>query len=107
MHTNPDSSRIALDQTNRYSFVRQAGGNNEAASAPDRADSDNDRVAVASDGKEVNNMPNKDGTGPKGQGPKDGHGKGKGPGNGLCKNAGQGAMTGGKKGIKEIPKKQA
>ncbi len=52
-------------------------------------------------------MPNKDGTGPKGQGPKDGHGKGKGPGNGLCKNAGQGAMTGGKKGIKEIPKKQA
>jgi len=36
-------------------------------------------------------MPNKDGTGPKGQGPKDGHGKGKGKG----KSPGQGPMTGG------------
>ena len=44
-------------------------------------------------------MPNKDGTGPKGQGPKDGHGKGKGKG------SGQGPMTGGKKGIKETTKK--
>jgi hypothetical protein len=49
--------------------------------------------------KEVNNMPNKDGTGPKGQGPKDGHGKGKGKGKG--KGTGQGPMTGGKEGIKE------
>ena len=46
-------------------------------------------------------MPNKDGTGPKGQGPKDGHGKGKGRG----ENLGQGPMTGGKKGIKEEIKK--
>jgi hypothetical protein len=30
--------------------------------------------------KEVIHMPKKDGTGPKGQGPKDGHGKGKGKG---------------------------
>ena len=51
--------------------------------------------------KEVINMPNKDGTGPKGQGPKDGHGKGKGRG----ENLGQGPMTGGKKGIKEEIKK--
>jgi hypothetical protein len=51
--------------------------------------------------KEVINMPNKDGTGPKGQGPKDGHGKGKGKGKGP----GQGPMTGGKKGIKEETKK--
>ena len=43
-------------------------------------------------------MPNKDGTGPKGQGPKDGHGKGKGKGKGNS--PGQGPMTGGKKGIK-------
>jgi hypothetical protein len=47
------------------------------------------------------NMPNKDGTGPKGQGPKDGHGKGKGEGN----RPGQGPMTGGKKGIREETKK--
>ena len=46
-------------------------------------------------------MPKKDGTGPKGQGPKDGRGKGDGTG----KTAGQGPMTGGKKGIKEKPKK--
>jgi hypothetical protein len=46
-------------------------------------------------------MPDKDGTGPKGQGPKDGHGKGKGKGN----RSGQGSMTGGKKGIKEETKK--
>nr|WP_320014248.1 hypothetical protein [uncultured Desulfobacter sp.] len=48
-------------------------------------------------------MPNKDGTGPKGQGPKDGHGKGKGQGQG--KGTGQGAMTGGKEGIKKTNKK--
>ena len=48
-------------------------------------------------------MPNRDGTGPKGQGPKDGHGKGKGKGKG--KGLGQGPMTGGKKGIKEKNKK--
>jgi hypothetical protein len=48
-------------------------------------------------------MPNKDGTGPKGQGPKDGHGKGKGKGKGDS--AGQGPMTGGKKGDKEKPQK--
>jgi hypothetical protein len=47
----------------------------------------------------VINMPNKDGTGPKGQCPKDGHGKGKGKG------SGQGPMTGGKKGIKKTTKK--
>ena len=46
-------------------------------------------------------MPNRDGTGPKGQGPKDGHGKGKGKGKG----SGQGPMTGGKKGIKKTTKK--
>jgi len=46
----------------------------------------------------VMNMPNKDGTGPKGQGLKDGHGKGKGKGRGNS--PGQGPMTGGKKGIK-------
>lgn len=46
-------------------------------------------------------MSKKDGTGPKGQGPKDGHGKG----NGNLKGPGQGPMTGGKKGIKEEPKK--
>jgi len=39
-------------------------------------------------------MPNQDGTGPKGQGPKDGHGKGKGKGS----RPGQGPMAGGKKG---------
>ena len=46
-------------------------------------------------------MPNKDGTGPKGHGPKDGHGKGKGKGN----SPGQGPMTGGKKAIKETTKR--
>jgi len=46
-------------------------------------------------------MPNKDGTGPKGQGPKDGHVKVKGKGKG----SGQGPMTGGKKGIREETKK--
>ena len=51
--------------------------------------------------KEVINMPNKDGTGPKGRGPKDGHGKGKGKGTGP----GQGPMTGGKKGIKKTTNK--
>ncbi len=50
--------------------------------------------------KEIN-MPNKNGTGPKGQGPKDGNGEGKGKGQGT----GQGSMTGGKKGIKEKPQK--
>ena len=45
-------------------------------------------------------MPNKDRTGPKGKGPKDGHGEGKDKGNGP----GQGQMTGGKKGIKGKPK---
>lgn len=49
------------------------------------------------------NMPNKDGTGPKGQGPKDGHGKGQGKGKG--KGSGQGPMTGGKEGIKKTTKK--
>jgi hypothetical protein len=48
-------------------------------------------------------MPNKDGTGPKGQGPKDGHGKGK--GKGRSNSPGQGPMTGGKKGSKEETKK--
>jgi len=48
-------------------------------------------------------MPNKDGTGPKGQGPKDGHGKGKGKGQGN--RTGQGPMTGGKEGVKEETKK--
>ncbi len=48
-------------------------------------------------------MPNKDGTGPKGQGPKDGHGKGAGKGKGNC--CGQGSMTGGKKGLTEKTKK--
>jgi hypothetical protein len=47
-------------------------------------------------------MPNKDRTGPKGKGPKDGHGEGKGKGKG--KGPGQGQMTGGKKGLKEKPK---
>jgi len=59
--------------------------------------------------KEVIKMPNKDKTGPKGQGPKDGHGegKGKGIGKGIGKGngLGQGKMTGGKKGIKEKAKK--
>jgi hypothetical protein len=49
------------------------------------------------------NMPNRDGTGPKGQGPKDGHGKGKGKGKGNS--SGQGPMTGGKQGSKEETKK--
>jgi len=48
-------------------------------------------------------MPNKDGTGPKGQGPKDGHGKGK--ETGKPASTGQGPMTGGKKGIKDNVKK--
>lgn len=46
-------------------------------------------------------MPNKDKTGPKGQGPKDGHGKGK----GKSDSPGQGPMTGGKKGNKEKTQK--
>jgi hypothetical protein len=46
-------------------------------------------------------MPNRDTTGPKGHGPKDGHGKGK----GKDKGAGQGPMTRGKKGIKKTTKK--
>ncbi|WP_321397374.1 hypothetical protein [uncultured Desulfobacter sp.] len=50
-------------------------------------------------------MPNKDGTGPKGHGPKDGHGKGKGQGKGQSKGTGQGAMTGGKEGIEKTNKK--
>ncbi len=50
-------------------------------------------------------MPNKNGTGPKGHGPKDGHGKGQGKGRGTGPGTGQGPMTGGKKGIKEEPKK--
>ncbi len=49
-------------------------------------------------------MPSKDGTGPKGQGPKDGHGKGMGKGQGSS--SGQGPMTGGKKGVKEKPEKE-
>ncbi len=61
----------------------------------------NSRSISFNNRKEVINMPNKDGTGPKGQGPKDGHGKGKGKGN----SPGQGPMTGGRKGIKEKPKK--
>lgn len=44
-------------------------------------------------------MPNRDGTGPKGQGPRDGRGKGKGRGKGNQE--GQGAKTGGQKGIKK------
>jgi hypothetical protein len=48
-------------------------------------------------------MPNKDKTGPKGQGPKDGHGKGQGQGKGNS--SGQGKMTGGKKGVEEKTKK--
>jgi hypothetical protein len=55
-------------------------------------------VAIVSDRRmEVINVPKRDGTGPKGQGPRDGHGKGKG--------SGQGPMTGGKKGTKEESKK--
>ena len=50
-------------------------------------------------------MGNKDGTGPKGQGPKDGRGDGKGNGNGAGKGPGQGPMTSGKKGTKEKPQK--
>lgn len=48
-----------------------------------------------------------DGTGPKGEGPKDGLGNGKGNGNGNRngKGLGHGPMTGGKKGIKETPQK--
>lgn len=42
-------------------------------------------------------MPNKNGTGPKGRGPRDGRGNGKGRSTGK----GQGPMTGGKKGIKK------
>lgn len=49
-------------------------------------------------------MPNKDKTGPKGKGPKDGHGKGLGKGKGNS--PGQGAMTGGKKGVKGKPEKE-
>lgn len=49
-------------------------------------------------------MPKKDGTGPKGQGPKDGHGKGQGQGKGNS--SGQGSMTGGKKGVKEKTEKE-
>ena len=49
-------------------------------------------------------MPNKDKTGPKGQGPKDGHGKGMGKGKGNS--SGQGPMTGGKKGVKEKTEKE-
>ena len=48
-------------------------------------------------------MPNKDRTGPKGHGLRDGHGKGKGKGKGNS--PGQGAMTGGKKGIKKPTEK--
>jgi len=44
--------------------------------------------------EEVMNMPNKNGKGPKGQGPRDGHGGGK--GKGTSKPAG--AKKGGKKG---------
>jgi hypothetical protein len=51
--------------------------------------------------KEMIKMPDKDGTGPKGQGPKDGKGKGKGNRTGP----GQGPMTGGKEGTKKITKK--
>jgi hypothetical protein len=46
------------------------------------------------DGGEVSNMPNKNGKGPKGNGPRDGHGGGKGKGTGK----GAGPKTGGKKG---------
>lgn len=51
-------------------------------------------------------MPNKDKTGPKGQGPKDGHGKGMGKGQGKSDSPGQGKMSGGKKGIKEKAEKE-
>jgi hypothetical protein len=44
-----------------------------------------------------NIMPNKNGKGPKGRGPRDGHGGGKGKGT----SKGSGPMTGGKKGIKK------
>ncbi len=47
-------------------------------------------------------MPNKNGAGPKGQGKRDGHGNGKGKGKEV---GGQGAMTGGKKGLKEESRK--
>jgi hypothetical protein len=52
-------------------------------------------------------MPNKDGTGPKGQGPRDGHGDGKGKDKDKVKGKGpgQGPMTGGKKGTKDNDKK--
>ncbi|MDA3900240.1 MAG: hypothetical protein PF637_06945 [Spirochaetes bacterium] len=58
-------------------------------------------------------MPKKDGTGPKGHGLKNGHGKGKGPGQifnsfqgkGNEQATGQGPMTGGKKGVKIKPQK--
>ena len=50
-------------------------------------------------------MPNKDGTGPKGQGTKDGQGKGMGKGKGKGDSHGQGPMTGGKKGVKEKSEK--
>ena len=54
--------------------------------------------------KEGLQMPNKDKTGPKGQGPKDGHGKGMGKGMGKGKGkgdgSGKGSMTGGKNGVK-------
>lgn len=49
-------------------------------------------------------MPNRDGNGPKGQGPKDGDGKGK--GKGKDNKSGQGPMTGGKDGRKEKPEKE-
>jgi len=55
------------------------------------------RETIVRHRKEMMNMPNQDGTGPKGQGPKDGPGKGKNKGN----SPGQGATTEGKKGINE------
>jgi hypothetical protein len=63
----------------------------------------NQRSLSFTNRKEVIHMPNQDGTGPKGQGPKDGHGQGKGKGKGN--RTGQGPMTGGKEGSKEETKK--
>lgn len=51
----------------------------------------------------MHTMPNKDKTGPKGQGPKDGRGKSK--DKDKDKDPGQGPMTGGQSGIKEETKK--
>ena len=51
-------------------------------------------IALKTQRKEVISMPNKDGKGPKGKGPKDGHGRGKGKGT----NKPAGPKKGGEKG---------